>query len=269
MAPSDLPAMRTNPKFIFFTDFDGTITLRDSNDYLTDNIGYGQQRRKQGNKDTLDGKITFRDSFKEMMESVTAPYNQCIDLLVKNIKLDPYFKQFLDYAMATNMPVVVLSSGMVPIIEALLKHLVGEEGAKYIQIVSNDVAPKPGKSINDEDGWNLVFHDDSGFGHDKSLTIRPYAQLPTEKRPTMFYAGDGVSDLSAAKETDLLFAKYEHDLVTFCVRQDIPFTQFKDWQSITAQVKDIVDGKHTVQQAAKEGYEAYKKEHPSTNGVAT
>lgn len=32
----------------------------------------------------------------------------------------------------------------------------------------------------------------------------------------MFYAGDGVSDLSAAKETDLLFAKadkgaYNHD----------------------------------------------------------
>jgi 2-hydroxy-3-keto-5-methylthiopentenyl-1-phosphate phosphatase len=26
----------------------------------------------------------------------------------------------------------------------------------------------------------------------------------------MFYAGDGVSDLSAAKETDLLFAKKGH-----------------------------------------------------------
>lgn len=47
----------------------------------------------------------------------------------------------------------------------------------------------------------------SGFGHDKSLTIRPYAELPKEQRPTLFYAGDGVSDLSAAQETDLLFAK--------------------------------------------------------------
>jgi 2-hydroxy-3-keto-5-methylthiopentenyl-1-phosphate phosphatase len=28
-----LPAMKTNPKFIFFTDFDGTITLFDS-EYL-------------------------------------------------------------------------------------------------------------------------------------------------------------------------------------------------------------------------------------------
>ena len=50
----------------------------------------------------------------------------------------------------------------------------------------------------------------SHFGHDKSLEIRPYAKLPEEVRPTMFYAGDGVSDLSAAKETDLLFAKKGH-----------------------------------------------------------
>lgn len=55
---------------------------------------------------------------------------------------------------------------------------------------------------------------DSHFGHDKSLTIRPYseaiAKMPENDRPTLFYAGDGVSDLSAAKETDLLFAKKGH-----------------------------------------------------------
>ena len=50
----------------------------------------------------------------------------------------------------------------------------------------------------------------SDFGHDKSLTIRPYANLPADQRPTLFYAGDGVSDLSAARETDLLFAKKGH-----------------------------------------------------------
>lgn len=34
MASSTLPYMKTNPKIIFFTDFDGTITLEDSNDFL-------------------------------------------------------------------------------------------------------------------------------------------------------------------------------------------------------------------------------------------
>lgn len=51
---------------------------------------------------------------------------------------------------------------------------------------------------------------DSHFGHDKSIALRQYSSLPDSERPTMFYAGDGVSDLSAAKETDLLFAKKGH-----------------------------------------------------------
>jgi 2-hydroxy-3-keto-5-methylthiopentenyl-1-phosphate phosphatase len=42
------------------------------------------------------------------------------------------------------------------------------------------------------------------------MEIRQYANLPDGERPIMFYAGDGVSDLSAAKETDLLFAKKGH-----------------------------------------------------------
>lgn len=47
----------------------------------------------------------------------------------------------------------------------------------------------------------------SHFGHDKSLEIKPYAALPDSERPVLLYAGDGVSDLSAAAETNLLFAK--------------------------------------------------------------
>lgn len=50
----------------------------------------------------------------------------------------------------------------------------------------------------------------SHFGHDKSIEIRKYSSLPDNQRPILLYAGDGVSDLSAAKETDLLFAKKGH-----------------------------------------------------------
>ena len=202
---SSLPALATSPKAIFFTDFDGTITQQDSNDFLTDNLGFGVDLRKQGNKDVLFGKRTFRDSFRDMMDSVHAPYEKCIETLLANITLDPAFKAFYLWAKANNVPIVVLSGGMQPIIKALLAHLIGAEAVKDLQIVSNDVAPRAGKNIDEEAGWQIVFHDDSSFGHDKSLEIRPYAALP--ERPVMFYAGDGVSDLSAAKETDLLFAK--------------------------------------------------------------
>jgi 2,3-diketo-5-methylthio-1-phosphopentane phosphatase len=242
----DLSAMRSNPKYIFFTDFDGTITLQDSNDYMTDNIGFGTALRKQGNKDVLDGVKTFRDSFKEMMDSIDRPYSECIQFLVDNVKLDPYFRNFLKYADSINMPVIILSGGMTPIIKGLLKALVGSD-ADNIQIVSNHVKLRDGyQNLDESGGWEIEFHDDSSFGHDKSLTIRPYAQLPLDKRPMLFYAGDGVSDLSAARETDLLFAKNGKDLVTYCVREDVPFTIFEDWRDIEKVVGEIVYVHHAI-----------------------
>ncbi|KAL9612302.1 MAG: hypothetical protein Q9167_003081 [Letrouitia subvulpina] len=178
-----------------------------------------------------------------MMESVKTPFPECIKALCDNIKLDPFFKDFYQWSRKNNVPVIVLSSGMTPIIRSLLVHLVGPE-ASEIEIISNEVADKQGKSREEEDGWELKFHDDSGFGHDKSLSIRPYAkhfaERPDEPRPSMLYAGDGVSDLSAARETDLLFAKKGHDLVTFCEREGIPFTVFEDWSSILETSKAIL-----------------------------
>ena len=148
-----------------------------------------------------------------MINSIKTPFPECIRLLCENIKLDPGFSDFYRWSREAKVPVIVLSSGMTPIIRGLLVHLIGPE-ANDIEIVCNEVVDRPGMTKEQEGGWNIQFHDDSGFGHDKSLTIRPYAkhiaEHPEEGKPILFYAGDGVSDLSAARETDLLFAKKGH-----------------------------------------------------------
>lgn len=270
---AELPAMKTNPKFIFFTDFDGTITLQDSNDFMTDNLGYGPERRRQLTAECLQGKLTFRDSFRDMMESVKKPFNECVQYLVDHIQLDPHFAEFFQWSLANNVPVVVVSSGMEPIIKALLKAMIGPDAEK-MEVVANFTGPKPGKSIDEEDGWEIVYRNpESGFGHDKSIILRQYSSLPDDVRPTMFYAGDGVSDLSAARETDLLFAKKGHDLITYCVKEDIPFTTFDDWSSILEGVKEITSGKKSVKDAATEGHQAYLSGAagiaPNSNGIPT
>ncbi len=143
----------------------------------------------------------------------------------------------------------------------MLTPIMRRPEANEIEIVSNECIDRGSKKKEEEGGWEIQFHDDSGFGHDKSLTIRPYAkhfeERPNEPRPTLFYAGDGVSDLSAARETDLLFAKKGHgrhrkplsvseadisivDLITYCEREGVPFTVFENWQSILATTKDIL-----------------------------
>ena len=248
--------LSSNPKVIFFTDFDGTITLQDTNDFITDNHGFGYDKRHAIMEEILVDKITFRDGFQDMVNSWKMPFSQVLHILRANITLDPGFKGFMRWARANQVPVVVLSSGMVPVIRTLLSKLVGDELIKDIEIIANEaqIVP-PGNGLDKADGWNIKFHDDSGFGHDKSLTIRPYAEhfakMPENERPTLLYAGDGVSDLSAARETDLLFAKEGRDLVTYCEREGVPFTTFSDWSTILATTKDIFEGRHPSRRLPK------------------
>lgn len=211
-----------------------------------------------------------------MLDSVPNPFDECKEVLKKNMKLDPHFVEFYDWAKDHNVPIVVLSSGMKPIISGLFESLLGHK-PDNLSIVSNDVESRDGRDINTPRGWQIKYHDDSHFGHDKSLEIKPYAALPEGERPILLYAGDGVSDLSAAAETDLLFAKKGRgkylllsslhyfilqpsarltrieDLVTYCEREGMPFTIFEDWSSILETTKAIYEGKVSLKKVAEEG----------------
>lgn len=48
--------------------------------------------------------------------------------------------------------------------------------------------------------------------------------------------------MSAAKETNLLFAKHGKDLIKYCRMEGIPYTEFNDFAEITDKIKSIVDG---------------------------
>lgn len=227
----------TDKKAIIFTDFDGTVTLQDSNDYLTDNIGFGLEKRKQLNYDILNSKVTFRQGFDDMLKSIDTPFDECVDILLEKIQLDPGFKETFQWAQENDIPIIVVSSGMKPIIRALLLKLVGKDSIDKIEIVSNDV------EIYENNKWDIIFRDETDFGHDKSRAIQPYKGNPNQY---LFYCGDGVSDLSAAKETDLLFAKRGKDLVTFCKRENVPFIQFDSFKDILSNIKDILNEVKTI-----------------------
>ncbi|KAI0659964.1 HAD-like domain-containing protein [Cubamyces menziesii] len=247
------PPIHKDKKFVVLSDWDGTITSRDSNDYMTDNLGFGPEKRRQGNLDILAGKTTFRDAFREMLESVVAnghSFEECKEVLKQNISLDPGFKDFYRYCKEHDIPVVIISSGMAPLIRAVLSKLIGEEEAKEIEIVSNEV------DIHPDGKWEIKYrHPTSGYGHDKSQAILPYRELPNP--PTVFFFGDGVSDMSAARHADVLYVKAkeggDNDLAAFCRRENIPHLLFEDFTHALRSVSAIVEGRKTVQEALQEG----------------
>ncbi|KAL9934973.1 hypothetical protein V8E36_006049 [Tilletia maclaganii] len=227
--------------FLMITDFDGTITLRDSNDFMVDTLGMGYTERRKLNDQILAEKLSFRDGFKQMLASVHEDFPHVTKLATDAIKLDPGFKAFFQWAKEVKLPVVIVSSGMEPIIRSIMSNLIGEEDAAQIDIVSNDVKYTDAEGKGTE--WEIVFrHPENPYGHDKSLSIKPYREL--QQRPTIFFAGDGVSDMSAARHADVLFVKdqKDNDLATYCRKNGIPFKLFKDWTVIRDEVKKVLDG---------------------------
>ncbi|UZJ52896.1 hypothetical protein CBS101457_002216 [Exobasidium rhododendri] len=237
-------------KYVFLTDFDGTITEVDSNDHMVDSVGMGYTERRKINEKIIHEQISYRDGFRTMVESVHRPFAEMEALVRRDVPLDPGFKEFHTYAKAHDIPIIVVSSGMVPIIRSIFSNLIGEEEANKIDVVANDVKftdpEKEGKT------WELVYrHPDSHFGHDKSLSILPYRDLPNP--PLLFFAGDGISDMSAASHADVLFVKdrKDNDLKTYCDKHKIKYTLFKDWTVVKAMVEKIVSGEIPIESVRK------------------
>ncbi|KXN84910.1 Pdp3-interacting factor 1 [Leucoagaricus sp. SymC.cos] len=239
------PPVHKDKKFVILSDWDGTITTYDSNDYMTDHLGFGKEKRREGNLEILAGKVAFRDAFREMLQSVTKnghTFEECKQVLHDNIKLDPGFKEFYAWCKTVDIPVILVSSGMAPLIRAVLSNLLGKE-ANEIEIIANDVTVEPNGQ------WEIKYrHPSSDFGHDKSQAILHYRNLP--QPPTLFFFGDGVSDISAAKHADLLFVKSkpggDNDLASYCKREGIKHVLFEDFKEALGVVKDVVDGKQTI-----------------------
>lgn len=247
------PKLHDKAPFVVLSDWDGTITDKDSNDFMTDNLGYGIEKRKAENQRVLSGESTFRDSFRGMLDSVQVPFEECKEILRKNIKLDPGFHEFYKWCKANGVPVIIVSSGMAPIIRAVLTNLMTPEEANEIEIIANDVKytdpEQEGKT------WEIVYrHPESGFGHDKSKAILPYRDLAS--KPTLFFCGDGVSDMSAAAHADLLFVKLNadghSDLSKYCIKEHIKHVEFYDFKKVLARVQEVVKGDRTIPQILAE-----------------
>ncbi|KAF7364172.1 hypothetical protein MSAN_01076500 [Mycena sanguinolenta] len=242
------PPVYKDKRFVVLTDWDGTITTQDSNDYMTDTLGYGKDKRRAGNLSVLEGRRTFRDAFREMLESIVAnghSFEECKEVLRKNIKLDSGFKDFNSWCKANDIPVVIVSSGMAPSIRAVLSNLDDEEAANAIDIIANDV------EIHPDGKWNIKFrHPSSGYGHDKSRAILPYKDL--ESPPLLFFFGDGVSDMSAARHADILFVKQkddgENDLAAYCNREGIKHIIFHHFSEALGVVQSVVSGEKTPEE---------------------
>jgi len=205
-----------------YCDFDGTITNQDTIVFLTERFGAGPEYRRAVVEAIKSGEISVSEGIRRELATIRATWDEAVAALDKEIRVDPGFGDFTLWCKEAGIPVVVLSSGMMPVVQ----HFVGRFG---IPLHAHAVDVEPG-------GWI-------------------YRRLPEQDKESILsaispedrvvFVGDGTSDVAALPYVDLLFAKEGRFLASYCRREGIPFIPFGSFQEVLTHLQERLED-HTA-----------------------
>ncbi|KAF7177584.1 hypothetical protein CNMCM7691_005913 [Aspergillus felis] len=220
-------------------DFDGTIFMQDTGHILFDNLGCGTKRRQMLDEQIKTGERSFRDVSEEMWGSLRVPFEDGFEVMEKELEIDPGFQEFHKFCVANGIDFNVISAGLKPILRRVLDTFLGEQ-ASSIQIVANDADIK-----SDGSEWKPIWRHDTELGHDKALSVQEGRAEAAKycidgQIPLIIFIGDGVSDLAAAREADVLFARKGLRLEEYCQENNISYIPFETFADIKREIVSIM-----------------------------
>lgn len=224
---------------LLFPDFDGTIFMQDSGHILFDNLGCGTKRRQMLDEQIKTGERSFRDVSEEMWGSLRVPFEDGFEVMEKELEIDPGFQEFHEFCIANGIDFNVISAGLKPILRRVLETFLGEQTSS-IQIVANDADIK-----SDGSEWKPIWRHDTELGHDKALSVQEGRAEAAKycidgQIPLIVFIGDGVSDLPAAREADVLFARKGLRLEEYCKENNISYIPFETFTDIKQNMELIM-----------------------------
>ncbi|KAF9578595.1 hypothetical protein BGW38_005536 [Lunasporangiospora selenospora] len=171
--------------------------------------------------------------------------------LLKEVPIDTGFLEFYSYAKSNDIPFSIVSCGLDIIIREYLSWYLGQDEAEKLTVLANH-----GQVIDRQ--WKVTYYDNSPHSHDKSTCIKESkeafkrhlvqdqiekiheheTELQRREQHVIVFCGDGISDLSAAREADVLFARRGRDLEKYCRTHKIPFLPFDTFD----QVRELIQG---------------------------
>lgn len=165
--------------------------------------------------------MTLREVLSAQAAHVRVPLDEADSLLASSTHFDPTFESFVGFCETRGYELVVLSSGVQPLIDRAFAR----NGLARVPVVANGIDAS-------EHGWRFLFRDASDNGHDKAAAVR---EARAAGKHTI-YIGDGPSDFDAAVTADERFAKVGRGLERYLAEQAIPFVRFSRFTEIEATI---------------------------------
>lgn len=204
-----------------FSDFDGTITEKDTLIFLTTHLGGGAALVETIGRLLGEGTLSLSEGIAAEMRSIRRPFAEAERLLREQVRTDPGFAPFARWCEERQIPLTILSAGFHELIDLFIR----QAEFPHLEILANTLKP------NEQSGWQCVFRDRTPDGHDKAEALR---QARARGERTIFI-GDGHSDRAAAAEADEVFAK--HSLAEYCRRRGINCREYETFDEVLKQLQ--------------------------------
>ena len=175
-----------------FCDFDGTITAVDTFDLLMqDTYGCRWRQIKAG---LLGFRLTLREAMDQLGAMLTAQHLVAMEERMATFVPRHGFLHFLDAMDQAGIPVVVVSGGFLPLVEAVLR----DHRHRFKAIIAGLPVPQG------QEGTRHHIHSPYSSREElvsKALVMDMYGQGHT------IAVGDGITDLRMAEAADVVFAR--------------------------------------------------------------
>lgn len=209
-------------KIAILCDFDGTVARDDVGNLLFQKFADGDKC-----KNVIDlwkqGEISSRECLEKEAELARAS-RDALNLFIMERKLDPYFKDFVDFARRRKMEVVIVSDGLDYYIEKMLLRT----GLADIDFYANKLR------LNDHSlrvrfpYYDMM--DCQSCGNCKTFHMEKYKA----EGYFVVYVGNGLSDRCPSKYADCVFAKGE--LLDFCRENDVDSIAFDNFRDVEREI---------------------------------
>ncbi len=199
-------------------DFDGTVAQEDVGNLLFRTFadealtGPVVERWKRG-------EISSRECL-ESEASLAEVSPEELDRFISRQKLDPFFKDFVDFARRQHIEVVIVSDGLDHYVEKMLIRA----GLGELEFFANSLGFSGRKLDVSFPHYNL--RDCRDCGNCKTYHLEQYK----EAGYYIVYVGDGLSDRCPCTYSELVFAK--GDLLDFCKANDIDHVAFRNFRDV-------------------------------------
>ena len=219
------------PRPAVLTDFDDTAAAQNVAELLLNRFGDSGWRDVRQN--FRDGHMDLKEYQEITFRNIQADRATMRSYVKEHANLRPYFKELWHFCRSNDIPMAVVSQGLDFYIEALLE----KEGVPRVPIYAVDTEFHDG-SISYH--YNHAYPGKEAQGNSKGFVVESFQ----EQGCHVFFAGDGRSDLEAARVANVLFA--HSSLARFCDDEGIPYQPFEDFSGMLLSVREFSQNGHGV-----------------------